>query len=402
MRELTQTPQHSTDRLPTKITLLVVSTLTVMAGATIAPSLPAMQAFFTDIPNADYLVRLALTLPALLIALGAPLVGVLIDRLGRKPLLLFALALYGIAGSSGFVLSGLGAILIGRAFLGISVAGIMTTATTLVADYYSGSARAQFLGLQAGFMALGGVLFLTLGGFLADVNWRFPFLIYLIALALVPLTAIFLPEPQRQLSTDTANHPSSNETVTSPQSFPTNLVVMTYGIALITQVVFYLIPTQLPFYLQQIANASASQSGLAIALTTLLSAVSSIGYRQVKARLGFIAIYGIAFVNLALGYSLISWAVSYAVVLIGLAIAGIGVGLLMPNMNLCLTSVTPDVLRGRVVSGITTCFFLGQFLSPLLSQPISVSVGLGATYGLAAGLMVILAAAAVVLLWRWR
>ncbi len=118
---------HS-DSAFTQITLLLVSTLTVMSGATIAPSLPAMREYFANVPNADYLVRLALTLPALLIALGAPVVGVIIDRLGRKPLLLIALIIYGLAGSSGLILNTLNLILIGRVLLGISVAGIMTTA----------------------------------------------------------------------------------------------------------------------------------------------------------------------------------------------------------------------------------------------------------------------------------
>ena len=65
--------QTNSDSILTKITLILVSTLTVMSGATIAPSLPAMREYFAEVPHADYLVRLVLTLPALLIGslLGA-------------------------------------------------------------------------------------------------------------------------------------------------------------------------------------------------------------------------------------------------------------------------------------------------------------------------------------------
>ncbi|HHP7243970.1 MAG TPA: hypothetical protein ACFE0H_04710 [Elainellaceae cyanobacterium] len=76
--------KHQVETLPVKVTLLLLSTLTVMAGATIAPSLPSMQAVFADTANVEYLVRLVLTIPALFIALGAPIVDVLIDRLGRN------------------------------------------------------------------------------------------------------------------------------------------------------------------------------------------------------------------------------------------------------------------------------------------------------------------------------
>ncbi|MEN9568164.1 MAG: hypothetical protein RLZZ69_3360, partial [Cyanobacteriota bacterium] len=370
----------------TKITLLLVSTLTVMSGATIAPSLPAMGEYFADVPNADYLVRLALTLPALLIALGAPVVGVMIDRLGRKPILLVALVLYGLAGSSGLVLNSLNLILVGRVLLGISVAGIMTTATTLIADYYIGNARAQFLGLQAGFMGLGGVIFLSVGGFLADLNWRFPFAIYLFSLILFGLAIIFLSEPNRNI---TINN-TGNVNLETPQKLPVKLVFLTYGLGIISQIIFYLIPVQLPFYLKELFAANAAQSGLAIALATLTSAIVSLSYRQIKAKLSFVAIYGVAFLNLGIGYLLISLGGIYAIVLLGLAIAGTGLGLIIPNMNLCLISVTPDTMRGKVLGGVTTSIFLGQFLSPIVSQPLSKAVGLGTTYGLAGGLMLIL------------
>ncbi|RUT07024.1 MFS transporter [Dulcicalothrix desertica PCC 7102] len=381
--------------LPVRLTLLFVSTLTVMAGATIAPSLPAMRQFFASVNNADFLVRLVLTAPALFIAIGAPIVGVLIDKFGRKPLLTLALAVYGIAGSSGLWLDSLGFILVGRALLGMSVAGVMVTATALIADYYVGAARGQFLGLQAAFMALGGVVFLTFGGFLADVNWRLPFLIYLVALILIPCVVFLLPEPIKNSSGDI----SSEETNTE---LPIAVIATTYIAALLSQIVFYMIPVQLPFYLKDLVNANASQSGLAIAFATFFSAVTSLLYQRIKSRFSFLSIYAIAFLNIAVGYGFISLAKSFPVVMGGLAITGLGLGLLTPNMTFCLTSITPQMARGRVLGGLTTSFFLGQFCSPLISQPLSLKVGLSATYGAGAVMMLVMSLITVIMLVRWK
>lgn len=68
------------------------------------------------------------------------------------------MVLYAITGSSGIYLESLGAILAGRALLGVAVAGVMTTATTLIADYYEGTVRAR-VSWQAAFMSFGGVVF---------------------------------------------------------------------------------------------------------------------------------------------------------------------------------------------------------------------------------------------------
>lgn len=127
-----------------------------------------------DVDARTTLVKLVITLPALFIVIGSPIAGLIVDRFGRKPLLLLSTVLYGLAGSSGLYLGRLPAILAGRAFLGIAVIGVMVSATILIADYYSSPARAAFMGLQAGFMGLGGVLFLTLGGALAQQSWRYP------------------------------------------------------------------------------------------------------------------------------------------------------------------------------------------------------------------------------------
>ena len=54
-------------RAPSRIgivTLLLISTLTVMAGATISPALPELQARFARIPDAKLLIGLLLTVRA--------------------------------------------------------------------------------------------------------------------------------------------------------------------------------------------------------------------------------------------------------------------------------------------------------------------------------------------------
>lgn len=364
----------NSDSFPIKATLLFTSSLTVMSGATIAPSLPAMQEYFAEVPNSALLVRLVLTIPALFIAIGGLFAGQLVDRLGRKPLLIRSTLLYGISGASGLVLNYLGTILFGRAILGLAVAGIMTGVTTLIADYYTGQSRANFMGLQAAFMGLGGVVFLSVGGFIADLNWRFPFLIYLTAWAICGAIALYLYEPKRQLDNQTTSA-SGDES-----SLPLQVLAMIYGVALFYMVAFYLIPVQLPFYLQNLSNASASASGLAIAASTLASSIASLRYGFVKERLGFVSIVVIAFGVAAVGYFVIGIAGSYNLVLIGLIIAGLGFGLLMPNLNVWLSSIIPDALRGRALGGLTTFFFLGQFLSPIISQPVTNAVGLARTY----------------------
>jgi MFS family permease len=373
----------------TKITLLLSSSLTVMAGATVSPALPAMQEQFAQvITNPDWLstlVKLVITLPALFIVVGSPIAGIIVDRFGRKPLLLTTAILYGLAGSSGLYLNSLTEILVGRALLGLAVAGVMVSATTLIADYYSGPARAAFMGLQAGFMGLGGVLFLTLGGALAQQNWHYPFGIYLFAWLIVPLILAFIIEPERQQT--------SVAVAAQPQkpAMPFTILAIIYGFTTLSQIAFYLIPVQLPFFLKQLVEAIPTQSGMAIALCTLFSAIASITYGKLKQHLEFVSFLPLIFGLMGIGYLLIGQSSNWAQVLVGLAIAGMGLGILMPNMSVWLSQVVPDQMRGRALGGLSTAMFLGQFLSPIVTQPLTKITGLGGIYALTGGLLTLVA-----------
>jgi MFS family permease len=376
----------------TKLTLLLASSLTVMSGATVSPSLPAMkQQFESAIADPDLrttLVKLVITLPALFVVIGSPIAGLIVDRFGRKPLLLLTAILYGFAGSSGLYLESLPAILVGRAFLGLAVSGVMVSATTLIADYYIGPARAAFMGLQAGFMGLGGVVFLTLGGALAQQNWHYPFGIYLFAWPIAILVLMFISEPNRgELA-----HPNMNvETDPVKQSMPVGVMAIVYGLTTLSQIAFYLIPVQLPFFLDGLVKALPSQSGMAIAFCTLFSAIASLTYGKLKQRMEFVTFLPIIFGFMGIGYLLIGQSSNWAQVLTGLAISGMGLGILMPNMSVWLSSAVPDAMRGRALGGLSTAMFLGQFVSPIVTQPLSKNLGLGGTYALTGGGLVLVA-----------
>lgn len=380
--------EKNPDRLAVKGTLLVVSTLVVFGGVIMAPTLPAIRAKFAHIENIDFWVRFVLTLPPLLIALSAPLAGYLVDTTGRKIVLVTATGMAGLAGVSGYFLQTFGTVLIGRAILGLAVAGLMTSTTTLIADYYYGAERSRVMGLQAGFMGLAGTLFLLLTGPMADIDWRTPFLVHSMAFAIFPFVLIFIYEPrptercpvkppaQGDVGTCVAQsiQESKSSTPVDEQSpTPVRLIAFIYGVILLVEIVFYVVPIHLPFYLQDVVGSSATQTGIAIAVMSLSFAASSFFYGRVARRFDHIAVLMIGFVLMGVGYALVTLSQGSGLLFIGLVVSGFGNGQLLPNLYVWLADETPVQVRGRVIGGFTTALFLGQFLSPIVSQPITTS-----------------------------
>ena len=337
-----------------------------MASATIAPSLPQIQQVFSDDPNSEILTKFILTVPALFIALFSPIVGALIDRFGRIKILLISLFVYGLAGSSGYLMDDLYTLLCTRALLGIGVAGVMTTTITLIADYFEGSERNAFMGLQGAFVALGGFVSITLGGLLADISWRAPFLIYISSFVLFVPALIYLYEPDVQ---------RNNQTTLSatPESYPQILITIIYITALIGMTLFYVIPIQIPFYIKEQTGVSNTLIGLAIAFSTLSSAIVSVNYKKIIQRLDFPVIYFFSFFFLGLGYFVIYYVSDYFLLVLGLLVSGIGMGVLIPNSNVWVVTLSPESMRGRIVGGLSTAIFIGQFISPFLIQPVIAS-----------------------------
>jgi MFS family permease len=119
------------------VILLMAAVMPIMAIISLVPVLPLLLQEFESTPGSQFLVPIALTVPALCVALFSPLAGWLSDRVGRKKLLVTALLLYAAAGILPLMLSQLTHIIASRVILGVAEAAIMTVATALIGDYFA-------------------------------------------------------------------------------------------------------------------------------------------------------------------------------------------------------------------------------------------------------------------------
>ena len=365
--------------LATMLSLLAASSLTIMASTVISPGLPGMEAHFADRPDAAMLTRLAVTLPGLLVAIFAPLAGGLSDRLGRRRILLAAMVLYVLSGMSGLLLDTLPAILAGRAMLGVAVAGVLTSASAMAGDLFRGEAQARFMGRQASAMGFAGLIFLTGGGLLAELHWRAPFGLYGIALLVLLCAVAFLPETRGA----EARARAAAEDDGAPAPWGTLAILYLLGLG--TMIAMYVMPVQLPFRLRELGMDAPSQAGLALGVFTLMSSVSALVAAKLRWRLGPGGMFGLAFAMFGAGLAWVSQAGDLVQICLGGAVAGAAMGLTMPNLFNTVVSLAPARVRGRATGGMTSAVFLGQFVSPLLSQPAAEAWGYGGAF-LAAGL----------------
>ena len=357
-----------------KLTILLVSSLTIMSVITISPALPTMAADFADVPNSQFIVQMVLTIPALFIAITSPVAGRLVDKLGRLKLLYGAMVMYALAGTSGFYLENLYHILISRALLGIAVGVSMTIVITLIADYFEGQERQKFTGIQVAFMSLGGIVLVSLGGVLADFSWRFPFAIYILSLVFLPLAIIYLYEPKVAKR--------DQHQVAQIKSPP--IVWLLIINIMIMWILFFILPVHLPFYLKAMGVEKNSMIGFAVAMSTLLSAASSFSYSKIKGRLSFYSVFFLGYLIMAIGMAMTAWASTFLTVLVAMMFTGFGIGMMIPNTNLWIMQVTPAEIRGKEIGKLTFFWFIGQFLSPIITLPLAKSFNLSSIFYAAA------------------
>ena len=118
-------------------TLLLCSSLTIMVGTVIAPSLTEIAKQLGFEKNAGWLI----TLPSLGVLLSASFMGKLNDTKGPYAMLCWGLGPYAALGILGAYLSNPYLIIADRLLLGTATAAVQTAGTGLIALFFTGHKR---------------------------------------------------------------------------------------------------------------------------------------------------------------------------------------------------------------------------------------------------------------------
>lgn len=343
--------------------LLLTASLKIMANATISPALPALEASFSEVPNAEYLTRFLVAAPSLTVILVAPLAGVLADRFGKGGLLVAGVILFVVAGSAGAYLPDLQSILVSRFALGAAVALTMTTQVALVGDLFDGSRRNAFLGWQTVVINFSGLLFIGLAGSLATMSPRLPFLVYLLPGLLLPL----LVKIRRQEQKTGRSESDATQVGTASARRPwLGAALAVCGLTMTTVMLFFLMPSQIPFYLLESGIDPASGTAVTLGVLMICGGTMATLFRRLSDMVGLAAVFAIGFATMAAGFAVIVSQPGWVPVLSGAALIGAGYSLVQPGFFVLALKIAPDNRRGSVSGLVTTAMFAGQVVSPLV------------------------------------
>src|SRR3954453_2635274 len=150
-------------------TALVAIDATIIATA--VPSIVKDIGGFTEFPWLFSIYLLAQ-------AVSVPIYGKLNDLFGRKPVILWGIALFLLGSILCGVAWGIWPLIVFRVIQGLGAGAIMPTTITMVGDMYSVRERAKVQGYVASVWGIASVVGPTLGGVFSEyVSWRWIFFV---------------------------------------------------------------------------------------------------------------------------------------------------------------------------------------------------------------------------------
>ena len=171
--------------LITLIGIWSISALNALPGLAVSPILGKLSAIFPHSTELD--IQMLSSLPSLLIIPFIILSGKLTEKVNNIWLLQIGLSIFAVSGVLYLLSTKMWQLIAVSALLGVGSGLIVPLSTGLISRFFVGAYRTKQFGLSSAITNVTLVLATILTGYLAEVNWHLPFLVYLF-----PLISIIL------------------------------------------------------------------------------------------------------------------------------------------------------------------------------------------------------------------
>ena len=343
----------------------------------VSPALPAMALHFGGGSHGEQAAKLVMATPALATAIVSLFVGAIAQRLGYRLCLLAALVIFVIAGAAGLLVSDVTPLIASRAAIGIAGAFIGTI-TIALTGLFEPHVRDRLIGFVS---AMGGgtsIVALSAGGWMVDAGgWQAPFALYLAGIPAF-FAALYAVRLQRAGPAVSTAAPTGG--------LPWRRLAPVYGLMLVLSVAFFTPGIQGPFLLTTRGVESAATQGMLLSIFAGTSAITAFAFGFIRPYLGERWIKALMLLSLGAGLAGMAAGTSLPQMAVALFLAGLGAGFATPQITSMVLERTPAHLHAHAIGGMYAAIFLGQFLNPILLDPLRAAFGLAgmfSTLGLA-------------------
>ena len=350
--------------------LLLANLTSPLGPALVSPLLDTLTGVYGVSEAEIGLMIAAYTAPGIVVI---PVVGVLADRYGRKPLLAAGLLLFGCAGTALALTTDFRVVLALRVLQGIGGAAIVPVIITSVGDLYVGAVEATAQGLRLSTSGLTQAVFPAIAGVLVVASWQYPLALYAIAIPIAVVVFVRLDEPRGARADGGRAAPPGDREDTGREATPDTggrddrepdgSARALLRLAARPRVLAVLAGRGVPGFcyfgfitynsivVVRVLGGTPAEAGLLVTLGSVSYAVSASQAGRITARFRsrrppMIGMF------LALGVGLGAVAVAPSVRLggIGVVVLGVGVGTLGSFYRSIVTGIAPEALRGGLVS----------------------------------------------------
>jgi MFS family permease len=376
------TPTPCAIRTPgfmTGLSLLFPITLSVMAALFVAPVAPKIGEYFgqTGQYSAEELrwyIGWIITVPSLCVALFSIPAGWLGDKVGRRRLLIWSMAIYTVLGVLPYFLNDLKQILASRVALGIVEAALMTLSTTLIGDFFKGESRNRWLAAQTGVASTTAIVAIFIAGIIGKDDWHNVFLLYLVPVFFLALVILFTWEPEE------SDYLASKKKEGKWSEIPWGLMAIICGITLFGAVMFYTVQIKLPDALNALGvtlpdgSYDSARGSRLTALASICVPVGTVCFWYCSPRLSLKSMFLLEFALMGVGFLLMSSLKAPLHFAFAAGLNQIGAGMLLPTLLTWAVSRLPFQIRGRGTGIWNATFALGQFACNNLAVPLIMGI----------------------------